>query len=106
MDRIGICLSADAEPLSQDDRLEAVQRALAFNNDPSSFINEYDEQTETMKTSIIFAREYLKPLRVKREQIKYLCENAIRAGVQGNRGELFATETARASAALNGNELV
>jgi len=106
MDRIGICLSADAEPLSQDDRLEAVQRALAFNDDPQAFISEYDEQTETMKTSIIFAREYLKPLKVKREQIKYLCENAIRAGVQGNRGELFANEVARASAALTGNDIV
>jgi len=59
-----------------------------------------------MKTSIIFAREYLKPLKVKREQIKYLCENAIRAGVQGNRGELFAAEVARASAALAGNDIV
>ena len=34
MDRIGICLSADAEPLTQEDRLDAVQRALDFNNDP------------------------------------------------------------------------
>jgi len=106
MDRIGICLSADAEPLTQEDRLDAVQRALDFNNDPQSFIAQFDEKTETMKTSIIFAREYLKPLKVKREQIKYLCENAIRAGVQGNRGELFAAEVARASAALAGNDIV
>jgi hypothetical protein len=35
-----------------------------------------------MKTTIILAREYLKGLRCNKEQVKYLCENAIRAGVQ------------------------
>lgn len=106
MDRIGICLSADAEPLTQEERLEAVQRALDFNSDPQAFINKFDENSDAMKTSITFAREYIKPIKTKPAQMKYLCENAIRAGVQGSRGELFAQEVARASAALNGNEIV
>jgi len=106
MDRIGVCLSADAQPLDQEERLEAVKRSLDFTSDPQAFIKEYAESSEAMQSSITFAREYLKPLRVKREQIKYLCENAIRAGVQGNRGELFAAEVARANAALNGEDIV
>ena len=32
------------------------------------------------------------PSSVARPQLEYLCENAIRAGVQGNRGEIFAAE--------------
>ena len=106
MDRIGVCLSADAMPLEQDERLEAVQRALDFTTDPAAFIQSFGEATEQMQTSIIFAREYLKNLKLKREQYKYLCENAIRAGVQGCRGEIFASEVARANAALNGEDVV
>jgi magnesium chelatase subunit D len=83
-----------------------VQRALDFTSDPNKFIAEYEEASEAMQTSITFAREYLKGLTVKREQLKYLCENAIRAGVQGNRGELFAAQVARANAALNGEDIV
>merc|ERR1719316_1537540 len=59
-----------------------------------------------MRNSITFAREYLKGISVARPQLEYLCENAIRAGVQGNRGEIFAAEVARANAALNGNDIV
>merc|ERR1719428_1642022 len=59
-----------------------------------------------MRSSITFAREYLKGIKVARPQLEYLCENAIRAGVQGNRGEIFAAEVARANAALNGNDMV
>jgi len=106
MDRIGVCLSADATPLTEEERLEAVQRALKFGSSPPALIAEFEELSDAMRTSIIFAREYLKPVKAKREQINYLCEEAIRAGVQGNRGELFAIEVARASAALNGNDRV
>ena len=38
MDRIGICLNADAAPLDQDERLEAVNRAINFQNDPAALI--------------------------------------------------------------------
>ena len=46
MDRIGTCLSADAEPLTQDERLEAVKRSLEFAEDPAAFLREYDELQE------------------------------------------------------------
>jgi magnesium chelatase subunit D len=106
MDRIGICLSADAEPLTQEDREEATLRAVNFGNAPGKFVEKYKEETEAMSTSITFAREYLKDASIVTEQLKYLVESAIRAGVQGSRGEIYAAEVARASAALNGNERV
>ena len=106
MDRIGICLSADAEPLTQEERLEATQRAVEFSTDPQAFIKKYEEGTSAMKSAITFAREYIKPIKTKRAQMKYLCENAIRAGVQGSRADIYSSEVARANAALNGNEIV
>jgi len=106
MDRIGICLSADAEPLDEEGRLEAVKRSLDFSAAPQVFTNEFEEVQEQMRTSVIFAREYLNGLQLKEQQIRYLCEEAVRAGVQGHRAEIFAIEAARASAALNGHDRV
>jgi len=99
-DRIGISLSADVEPLEQSGRLDAVQNALDFAQDPQAFRAQYAEAMGQAQTEVLLAREYLKETKLKTEQIKYLVESAIRAGVQGNRGELFAVEAARASAAL------
>merc|ERR1719502_830625 len=93
-------------PLEESERLEAVQRALEFSNAPDKFVERFSEVSDQMSTSIIFAREYLKSLNCAREQQKYLCEEAIRAGVQGSRGEIFAGEVARASAALSGRDRV
>eukprot|EP00316_Scyphosphaera_apsteinii_P011279 CAMPEP_0119331852 /NCGR_PEP_ID=MMETSP1333-20130426/81516_1 /TAXON_ID=418940 /ORGANISM="Scyphosphaera apsteinii, Strain RCC1455" /LENGTH=767 /DNA_ID=CAMNT_0007341547 /DNA_START=65 /DNA_END=2368 /DNA_ORIENTATION=+ len=106
MDRIGICLSADAEPLSQDERIEAVNRAIEFTASPPALTAKFAEVSESLATEIIFAREFLAGLQLARGQMKYLCEEAIRAGVQGHRGELFAREVARAVAALNGHDRV
>jgi len=106
MDRIGICLSADAELLNEAERIEASTRNSEFRENEKAFVNKYQETSESMQTSITFAREYLKNMPIAGEQIKYLVETSIRAGVQGNRGELFAAEVARASAALNGADRV
>ena len=47
----------------------------------------------------------MKDLTLLQTQKVYLCEEAIRAGTQGHRAELFASEVARASAALNGQQV-
>ena len=35
---------------------------------------------EQLKSSIVFAREYLKETKISRDQLKYLCEEASRGG--------------------------
>jgi len=105
-DRFGMVLAADAEEMTQEDRLEAVSRAIEFSANPPVFISKYEEETDQMKTNIVFAREYIKGIKLAKEQIKYLCESATRAGCQGHRAEIFASQVARAAAALNGEDRV
>ena len=49
---------------------------------------------------IIFAREFLKEVRMKADQVKYLVTNARNGMCQGHRAELFAVKAAKACAAL------
>lgn len=106
LDRLAINLSVDAIPLSMDQRIEAVESATAFANNPSEFIGQLGEATEQMATSIVLAREYIKDVELTKKQIDYLVTEAIRSLCQGHRAEIFAIEVAKAAAALEGRETV
>jgi len=112
LDRIAVSLSADADPLDIEGRVKAVQSVLNFsssgkqgNTDADTALAEAIENEDDLKTAIIFAREYIKDLKIAPSQLQYLCEEAIRAGCQGHRAEIFAAEVAKASAALEGRQI-
>jgi magnesium chelatase subunit D len=112
LDRIAVALSADAQPLDVLGRVAAVESVLGFAGSGSQktdkaekALKEAIENEDDLKTAIIFAREFIKDLTIAPSQMQYLCEEAIRAGCQGHRAEIFAVEVARASAALEGRQV-
>jgi len=112
LDRIAVSLSADAEKLDVKDRVEAVDAVIGFaasgkqaNGKATMDLEDAIANEEDLKTALIFAREYLRDLKVAPSQMQYICEEAIRAGCQGHRAEIFACEVARAAAAIEGRQV-
>jgi magnesium chelatase subunit D len=110
LDRIGLSLVTNDLTLEQ--RVEATESVLGYMGDPQfqetsmeKFESIEKEEQEIRKT-IENARQLLGKVQMSESQILYICQEATRAGCEGQRAEIFATEVARTSAALAGRTKV
>ncbi len=87
-------------------RVEAVSQAVRYGDQPQAIWAEQAEDMAGLRTQLLLAREWLPTVRITAEQVQYLVEECLRAGVQGHRGELFATRVAQAHAAFWGRNQV
>jgi len=101
LDRFAVALSVDNMRLSQPQRVEAVQGVIDWGVMSAEGLRSTDQKDDALRTRILFSREFLKSeSKISEAQLTYLCEEASRAGCQGQRAEIFAAEVAKAAAAL------
>ncbi|WP_218081372.1 magnesium chelatase ATPase subunit D [Anthocerotibacter panamensis] len=105
LDRVALILPVDV-PLELAQRVEAVRQVSAFRTDSEAFLQQYETELTDLQLQILLARERLPEVILTEEQMVYLVTEALRAGVEGHRGDIFAARVARVHAALNGRTQV
>ena len=105
LDRFAIVLSAD-QSIENSQRVEIIKSVLSHAEDNIKFSEKWSEESDNLSTQLILARQWLKDVKITKEQITYLVNEALRGGVEGHRSELFAVKVAKANAALRGDENV
>ncbi len=105
LDRFAIVLSAD-QSIDNEQRVEITKSVLLHAENNIKFSEKWSEESDNLSTQLILARQWLKDVKITKEQITYLVNEALRGGVEGHRSELFAVKVAKANAALRGDENV
>ncbi|MDA9746842.1 magnesium chelatase ATPase subunit D [Prochlorococcus sp. AH-736-M13] len=105
LDRFAIVLSAD-QSIDNTQRVEITKSVLSHAENNIKFSEKWSEESDNLSTQLILARQWLKDVKITKEQITYLVNEAIRGAVEGHRSELFAVKVAKANAALRGDENV
>ncbi len=105
LDRFAIVLSAD-QSIDNNQRVEIIKSVLSHAENNIKFSEKWSEESDNLSTQLILARQWLKDVKITKEQITYLVNEALRGGVEGHRSELFAVKVAKANAALRGDENV
>ena len=105
LDRFAIVLSAD-QLITNEQRVEITQSAISHGQSSEAFSKKWSEDTESLSTQLLLARQWLPDVQISEDQIEYLVVEAIRGGVEGHRSELYAVRVAKAHAALCGRDSV
>eukprot|EP00986_Skeletonema_menzelii_P012499 scaffold6916_cov143-Skeletonema_menzelii.AAC.9 len=112
-DRFAITRSADAPQMSVEERVGVVDNVIGFEGGTQQNsalaeenLRKVEVEEQALRTRVEMARMRLNKVQITKSQIQYICEEATRAGCEGQRAEIFATEISKASAALGGKTSV
>ena len=105
LDRFAIALRADSYPLNVHERVAGVDNVIGYTDRTGDAVEKLKLATseeQKLRTNVEIARTLLPNVTMTKSQVQYLCEEASRGECEGQRAEIFATEIAKSSAALDG----
>lgn len=98
---LGVEVRAPAEPAQ---RAEIVRRRLAFERDPAAFAAGWEAEERELAERIAAARDRLDAVRLGERELTRITIACAKLGVDGVRGDIVSARTARALAALDGEQ--
>jgi magnesium chelatase subunit I len=102
LDRFGLCVRITS---LQDKaaRKEILKRRAAFDADPDVFLQQWENEQETLAQNITNAQERLHRIQFQDEALEKIVEITASLGLDGHRGDIVIMRTAQALAAFKGN---
>ena len=105
LDRFGMYVDVQALTAVQE-RVEIMQRALAYSRNILEFRRRYAEETQQLAAKLAAARELLPQVMASDAMLMLAAQLCAQAYCAGHRAELYLLEAARALAALGGRSYV
>ncbi|HKG21486.1 MAG TPA: magnesium chelatase ATPase subunit I, partial [Blastocatellia bacterium] len=87
-----------------DQRVEIVERRESYERDPVAFAGRNRQEQVRLRKRLVSGRKALAGVEMDRSVLRLAAELCISLGIDGHRGELTITRSARALAALHGRE--
>lgn len=100
LDRFGLCVNIEGIGDPQQ-RVEVVRRWVAFEEDPTGFIGEWERSETELREQIVFAREILPTVRISDDILNKIAHISIEIGVDGHRADIIMMKTAKTVAAFH-----
>lgn len=101
LDRFGLCVLVQGLS-NANDRVEIMERRLAYEHDPEAFARSYDEASSQLTAKIRQARERWPLVQADRQIMLRIARACLQVGVDGHRGDIITLKTAKALAAWQG----
>lgn len=101
LDRFGLSVAVRAQ-LSADERLELVERHIAFENDSASFVSSYAAANKQLQDQLALAQELYLHVAYSHDMARLAASIIVKVGVDGYRADITMMRCARVLAALAG----
>ncbi len=96
-------LSVDVHGIrNAQDRIEILERHIAYEEDPQAFLDEWQPQEETLSQRIAEAREIVNDVQYQPRDLRLIAGMMSEMQIDGHRADLVILKTARAHAAYEG----
>lgn len=103
LDRFGLCVTVTGSS-DPAERIEVMQRRLAYENDPQGFAATWAEASTALSQRITAAIEHLPAVTASRDVLLRIAETSLAAGVDGHRADIMMLRAASGFAAWEGRD--